>query len=317
MIAQRQSGPGARLGFLALVAFISATAVFGSEGQPSSRPGPFRASGRLRGQVVPADAAPSITSPNSATFTIGTNKTFTVTTTGSPTPALGENGALPDGVTFLDNADGTATLSGNAAGTSNSSYSLTISASNGAAPDATQSFTLRINHPPVANPDSLGTFLNMPVSVSTGALLDNDTDPDNDIILLLSVAPSGGPNSGMVSLNGGTVTYTLKAGFTGQDTFSYSIGDGRGGVADGTVTVTIGDESMFQITSIVNTPEETDISGTAVPGGYYVIQICDEANGTYTDFSGVFQPASDGSFFFNDITTPHPTQRFYRVRVSN
>lgn len=56
---------------------------------------------------------PTITSANSTTFSIGANGTFTVTTTGSPSPALAESGALPSGVTFHDNGDGTATISGN------------------------------------------------------------------------------------------------------------------------------------------------------------------------------------------------------------
>ena len=66
-----------------------------------------------------------------------------VTTTGFPIPALTESGALPSGVTFTDNKNGTATLSGTttAAGT----YPLTLTAANGVLPNATQSFTLTVN----------------------------------------------------------------------------------------------------------------------------------------------------------------------------
>ncbi len=87
--------------------------------------------------------APAITSLDSTTFTVGTAGTFTVTTTGSPTPALTESGTLPSGVTFADNHDGTATLSGTP--TSAGIYPLTIAASNGVSPNATQSFTLTVN----------------------------------------------------------------------------------------------------------------------------------------------------------------------------
>ena len=38
-----------------------------------------------------------------------------MTTTGIPTAALSETGALPTGVTFVDNGDGTATLASTAA----------------------------------------------------------------------------------------------------------------------------------------------------------------------------------------------------------
>src|ERR1039458_6149976 len=54
----------------------------------------------------------SITSANNTTFTVGTAGSFTVTTSGFPTPSIGETGALPGGVTFVDNRNGTGTLSG-------------------------------------------------------------------------------------------------------------------------------------------------------------------------------------------------------------
>ena len=82
------------------------------------------------------DQAPAITSAASATFTVGQAGSFTVTTKGFPAAALSESGALPSGVTFIDNGNGTATLSGTpAAGTGSLvPYSLTITASNGVAP---------------------------------------------------------------------------------------------------------------------------------------------------------------------------------------
>ena len=52
------------------------------------------------------------TSAAATTFTAGSAGTFTVTTTGNPAPAITSSGALPAGVTFVDNGDGTATLAG-------------------------------------------------------------------------------------------------------------------------------------------------------------------------------------------------------------
>ena len=49
-----------------------------------------------------------------------------MTTSGYPAPALTETGSLPSGVTFLDNGDGTATLSGTP--TSGGSFPITITA---------------------------------------------------------------------------------------------------------------------------------------------------------------------------------------------
>ena len=66
----------------------------------------------VQGFVLTIDQPPAITSVSSATFTTGQAGSFGVTTTGWPLPSLTESGALPSGVTFHDNGDGTGTLSG-------------------------------------------------------------------------------------------------------------------------------------------------------------------------------------------------------------
>ena len=92
-------------------------------------------------------AAPQITSADSAAFVEGTPGTFTVTATGTPVATLTVTGALPAGVTFADNGDGTATLSGAPAPGTAADYSLTLTAANGAGPDAGQVFTLHVSAP--------------------------------------------------------------------------------------------------------------------------------------------------------------------------
>lgn len=89
--------------------------------------------------------APAITSPSSATATATTAMSFTVTTTGSPTPTIAESGALPAGVTFTDNGDGTASIAGTPASGAEGTYPIKITASNGVSPDASQDFTLTVN----------------------------------------------------------------------------------------------------------------------------------------------------------------------------
>ncbi|TPW76867.1 putative Ig domain-containing protein [Schumannella sp. 10F1B-5-1] len=98
--------------------------------------------------VVTVRQAPAITSGATATFTAGTAESFTVTTSGSPAPSLARSGALPSGVTFTDNGDGTATIAGTPAASAGGSYPLTITASNDVNPSATQPFTLTVNAAP-------------------------------------------------------------------------------------------------------------------------------------------------------------------------
>jgi len=94
-----------------------------------------------------ADQAPAITSAATTTFIVGTAGTFTITTTGFPSPTITQTGALPPGVTFTDNGNGTATLAGTA--TALGTFTLTITASNGIQPDAVQTFTLIVSVPVV------------------------------------------------------------------------------------------------------------------------------------------------------------------------
>jgi hypothetical protein len=94
------------------------------------------------GHDTAPQSAPVIWSANSTTFAIGSSGSFTVMATGSPTrPALSQTGA-PGWVTFVDNGDGTATLSGTPGAGTEGSYPFTITAANTISPNATQNFTL-------------------------------------------------------------------------------------------------------------------------------------------------------------------------------
>ncbi|HUY22052.1 MAG TPA: alpha/beta hydrolase [Acidimicrobiales bacterium] len=88
--------------------------------------------------------APTITSSPSATFRIGRMKTFTVRSHGSPHATLTESGALPMGVTFVDQHDGRAKLAGTAQAGTTGTYPIAITASNGGSPNAMQRFTLTV-----------------------------------------------------------------------------------------------------------------------------------------------------------------------------
>lgn len=186
------------------------------------------------GQTVVANglltitSAPTITSAASTTFTTGTAGSFSVTASGTPTPTIARTGALPSGVSFVDNANGTATLSGTPATGTGGTYASTITAANTVLPDATQSFTLTVNQPPAftsSAPPSTGvigtayahTFMasgfpaTFTYNVATGAL-------PNDLSLASSGAISGTPTTagnftGTVNVSNG-VSPTAAQGFS-------------------------------------------------------------------------------------------------------
>ena len=61
---------------------------------------------------------------------------FTITTTGSPFPVVTESGTLPPGLSFQAFYNGTAVIQGITPPSASGSYTVTITASNGVAPDA-------------------------------------------------------------------------------------------------------------------------------------------------------------------------------------
>ena len=87
---------------------------------------------------------------------------------------------------------------------------------------------------PVAVDDSAVTEFNSPVTID---VLANDSDPEGDPLSIKSV---GWPSHGMTQDNGdGTITYTPAGGFVGVDTFTYTLTDGNGGLAQAGVTVNV------------------------------------------------------------------------------
>ena len=85
--------------------------------------------------------APSFISANTVTFTIATPNSFTVITAGFPAPSIKESAGLPPGVTFVDNHNGTGTLSGTPS--SGGTFALVFTASNVVA-TTQQNFTLNV-----------------------------------------------------------------------------------------------------------------------------------------------------------------------------
>ena len=126
-------------------ASLSGTPAAGSAGQyPLVITGTSGAFTYTQAFTLTVDGPPSITTAATTTFTTGQAGTFTVRTGGYPSPALDESGALPMGVTWVANNDGTATLAGTPASATGGTYPFTITAANGISPNATQNFVLTV-----------------------------------------------------------------------------------------------------------------------------------------------------------------------------
>lgn len=226
---------------------LSGTPLVGSGGV---HPLTFRAGATTQAFTLTVNEAPLITSQASVAFAIGLTRTFTVTTNGYPRPSVSLSGLLPAGLGWVPNDDGTLTISGTAAAGSAGSYPVTITASNGLGPPASQGLSIVVAEASDARDETFSNGVgntqysvgagtpSTPAVVISGSVLDNDS----------GVAPlSAGPaaittaNGGQVVMaTNGTFLYSPAAGFAGpSDSFTYSLIDGSGAVDTAVVTLTM------------------------------------------------------------------------------
>lgn len=89
------------------------------------------------------------------------------------------------------------------------------------------------NDPPNAAADFASVAEDGAVTVP---VLANDSDPDGDPLTLSSVGPAA---SGSTTLSGSSVSYVPDPDFNGSDSFTYTVSDGAGGLATGSVSITV------------------------------------------------------------------------------
>jgi hypothetical protein len=157
---------------------------------------------------VTVNQSPAITSVNSTTFTYGTAATYNITTNGYPLPTLTRSGVLPLGVSFTDNGDGSATISGtpNASGP----FTFTITATNSQGSDS-QSFTLTVNA-------AIGTVSALDTSIRVS--------PDRHLFGVVELTKCG-PTVPFTVRNSGTLPVTLgTVAIGGIDASQYQINGG-------------------------------------------------------------------------------------------
>ncbi len=244
---------------------------------PVNATNPARGLGSVRFQ--PPGLAPGLSITKSAAATVAPSSDLTYTLTYANTGNFNEANVvirdpLPAGTTFVSATNGGAVSGGsvvfNIGTVSHNTSSQTASVSQSVSAAQTVSFTVHVTAaagatitnsgytieatgvapipgppvtttvtggtipPPVANPD------NATVAQNSGAtaidVLANDLSANGNPKTITGV---GSASHGTVTFNGGQVFYQPTAGYTGSDSFQYSISDSYGGTATGTVFITV------------------------------------------------------------------------------
>ena len=263
---------------------------------------------------------PAITSLNSYTAQIGSALSFNVTTTGTPAPTVsqaagGGQTGFPGGVTFTP-SPGSAAIGGSVTSGGAQTYTTTMTANNGVAPNATQPFSLIITCPSITVTRNgggafpAGTFnvayTGQSVTASGG------TGPYTFVVATgalptnLSLA-SGGGISGTPSATGTflfTVTATDSGGCTGTSAqFSIAINPVAGGdtynnlVNNTEAVVTLG-TTPSPSTPFV--PLSGFVTANDTPAGNVTVT---SSNPIATTQGGSVTIAADGSFKYTPPVT--------------
>ncbi|HEY9080489.1 beta strand repeat-containing protein [Magnetovibrio sp.] len=279
--------------------------------------------------VAAANVAPVATDDTATTSqgtAVGINVLANDTDANNDTLTIGGKTNGTNGTVVIAAGGQSVTYTPNAGYIGQDSFTYTVTDPGGLTNTATVNVTVTDpNQAPVATNDTASTTAGNFVKID---VLANDTDPDGDA-LTISGTTSGSNGSVLIAQGASTVFYVPKAGFTGQDTFTYTTVDPKGKFDSATVTVnvTAGQATTDTVvyaenfdtnpnyTSVVST--NTANFGSTVgwqstggqSGGYYKASVWDYwANWAAVGISPTFQKVNTDQNFkiefdFNPIDT--------------
>jgi hypothetical protein len=169
-----------------------------------------------------------------------------------------------------------------------------------------------INTPPIATTDQIERRLPNGAEVLLSTLLSNDTDADGDTIAFVFFSATSA-NGGAVTRQGDWIRYSAPAGFTNDDSFTYTISDGRGQLVVGVVNIRVNSDPVrspnLTITPLANGSYRIRFDGIA--GVIYRIEHS-PLNPAVWQTLGNATANAVGSFEIVDTPPAGSPQRFYR-----
>lgn len=150
-----------------------------------------------------------------------------------------------------------------------------------------------INRPPLARDDEYGV---RPGRTTILEVLENDTDPDGDVLTIAGLPSVSGANGRLELIDGGrALQFTPDDGAAGTASFRYTVDDGRQGVAEASVNVRI-------------TPESTNAAPVSLRNGATVVEQSRQIS--YNVLADWNDPDGDDVYLVNASPTSGDSVRF-------
>jgi hypothetical protein len=173
------------------------------------------------------------------------------------------------------------------------------------------------NHPPVMGPFRAWTVQNVPWVVQQGKLLSRAYDADGDLLAIVGVSATS-TNGGTNVLGPSTITYYPMPNFVGQDEFTFTLSDGRGGFLTNTVDVTVaanaGTLNLVHPPQVVGDNFEAGFAG--IPGWTYTVEWKELVTDPWQKLTNCTAPSAGAQMGIITVCQPAgpgvPT-RFYRT----
>jgi autotransporter-associated beta strand protein len=173
---------------------------------------------------------------------------------------------------------------------------------------------LLVHANPVANPDVAAAVHGSTNSIGLAKLLANDTGETGETLSIIAVAsPTSG--GGTATLGTGAITY-VAPGSGATDSITYTLSDGRGGTATGTINVTLTSTNAPSL-NIVAGPALVDnqfqVTFAGIPGLSYTVE--DSTNSITGPWSYLTNLTAGSNGLFQLLVTNDPpaTLRFFRT----
>lgn len=170
------------------------------------------------------------------------------------------------------------------------------------------------NFPPTARPDAVSTLRNTPVVLPASRLVLNDFDPEGGALVVTDVGILSS-RGGVVSLNGGNVTYMPPVSYLGQDVLNYVLSDGSSSVATGVVNITVTDRNAPtpSLISVTREAGGTRIRWLDLTNRSYGVEFNDDLIGPWQSVASSITADGSGVLEYFDPTSPAPARRHYRT----